>query len=132
MSKLLINILIITLFFSCSLKENKSSLQKCNCDELQLDLLYNHFYLKDRKEPYTGLCYILNKKIDTLETRTYLKGKVDGILTKYYESGNKLSETTFSHNKYHGDHKEWDENGNLIFHCIYKKGSFDTTLVDYR
>ena len=67
-----------------------------------------------------------------METINYNKGKVEGILTKYYDSGTKQSETTFKKNKYHGDAKEWDKNEVLIFHGTYNDGEYDSTLIDNR
>jgi len=114
--------------------EPKKSLESSilNCDNLILDPLYNHFYTEDRKSPYTGLCFKLNKKGDTTETINYNLGKVEGVLTTFYASGTKKSETTFKKNKFHGDFKEWDENGNLLFHGVYDDGEFDTTLINNR
>jgi len=116
---------------SCYLESSNTKI-KCNCDELILDRLYNHFYIQNRKLPFTGMCYKLNKKGDTLETINYNKGKVEGVLTTFYSSGKKKSETTFKKNKYHGDAKEWDENEVLIFHGIYDDGDYDSTLIDNR
>jgi antitoxin component YwqK of YwqJK toxin-antitoxin module len=124
---------LIGLFTSCKLEENNSDTSRgCNCDNLTLDHLYNHFYIENRKYPYTGMCFKLNKKGDTLETINYNKGKVEGVLTTFYKSGKKKSETTFKKNKYQGDVKEWDENEVLIFHGTYDDGEYDSTLIDNR
>ena len=130
------NVIIFVLicsFTSCKSEENNSeTIIGCNCDNLTLDQLYNHFYIENRKHAYTGMCFKLDKKGDTLETINYNKGKVEGVLTKFYTSGKTKSETTFKKNKYHGDLKEWDENGVLIFHGIYDDGEYDSTLIDNR
>jgi antitoxin component YwqK of YwqJK toxin-antitoxin module len=124
---------LICLFTSCISEGNNSETTRgCNCDNLTLDHLYNHFYIENRKSPYTGMCFKLNKKGDTLEKTNYNKGKVEGILTTFYTSGKKKSETTFKKNKYHGDVKEWDENEVLIFHGTYDDGEYDSTLIDNR
>jgi len=121
------------LLISCNpdSKESKNPAIQ-NCDDLILDPLYNHFYIEDRKLPYTGMCYKLNKKSDTTEIINYNKGKVEGIMTVFFESGNIKSTTSFKKNKYHGEFKEWNEEGELIFHCIYNDGEFDSTLFDNR
>mgnify|MGYP006427426535 FL=1 len=124
---------LICLFTSCKSDGNNSDTTRgCNCDNLTLDHLYNHFYIENRKSPYTGMCFKLNKKGDTLEKINYNKGKVEGVLTTFYTSGTKKSETTFKKNKYHGDAKEWDENEVLLFHGIYDNGEYDSTLIDNR
>ena len=124
---------LICLFTACKSEDTKSvKTTGCNCDKLTLDNLYNHFYIENRKLPYTGMCYKLNKNGDTLETINYNKGKVEGVLTTFYSSGKKKSETTFKKNKYHGDAKQWDENEVLLFHGIYDDGEYDTTLIDNR
>ena len=124
---------LICSFTSCKSEDkNPEAIIECNCDNLTLDHLYNHFYIENRKSPYTGMCFKLNKKGDTLETINYNKGKVEGVLTTFYTSGKKKSETTFKKNKYHGEAKEWDENEVLIFHGIYDNGEYDSTLIDNR
>ena len=124
---------LICLFTSCKSEvKNSDTITRCNCDNLTLDHLYNHFYIEYRKQPFTGMCFKLNKKGDTLETINYNKGKVEGVLTTFYASGTKKSETTFKKNKYHGDFKEWDENEALIFHGTYNHGEYDSTLLDNR
>lgn len=124
---------MICLLTSCKSESNNSdSNATCNCDNLTLDHLYNHFYIENRKYPYTGMCFKLNKKGDTLETINYEKGKIEGVLTTFYISGGKKTETTFKKNKYHGDFKEWDKNGNLLFHGKYDDGEYNTTLIDHR
>ena len=124
---------LLHLFISCSPEKQNSNINKeCSCDKLILDRLYNHFYVENRKTPYTGMCFKLNNKGDTLEKINYKKGKVEGILTTFYKSGKKKSETTFKKNKYHGDFKEWNENEVLIFHGTYNDGEYDSTLIDNR
>ena len=130
------NIIIFVLICSftyCKSEDNNPEVSRsCNCDNLKLDHLYNHFYIENRKAPYTGMCFKLNKKGDTLETINYNKGKVEGVLTTFYAAGTKKSETAFKKNKYHGDAKEWDENEVLIFHGTYHDGEYDSTLIDNR
>ena len=128
----IIFVLICSLTSCKSEDKNPEAIIGCNCDNLTLDQLYNHFYIEHRKSPYTGMCFKLNKKGDTLETINYNKGKVEGVLTTFYTSGKKKSETTFKNNKYHGEAKEWDENEVLIFHGIYDNGEYDSTLIDNR
>ncbi len=124
---------LLHLFISCSPEKQNSNINKeCSCDNLILDRLYNHFYITNRKSPYTGMCFKLNHTGDTLEKINYNKGKVEGILTTFYTSGKKKTETTFKKNKYHGDIKEWDENEVLIFHGTYDDGEYDSTLIDNR
>ena len=133
MKHILIIFVLLALLNACKSEEKNSEISiKCNCDNLILDNLYNHFYIENRKSPFTGMCFKLNKNGDTLETINYSKGKVEGILTKYYKSGTKRSETTFKKNKYHGDAKEWDKNEVLIFHGTYRDGEYDSTLIDNR
>ena len=108
----------------------KTNLQ--NCDDLILDQLYNHFYTEDRKSPYTGMCFKLNKKGDTIETINYNKGKMEGVLTTFHPSGSKKTETNFKKNKFHGDYKEYNEKGDLLFHGTYDDGEYDSTLIDNR
>ena len=130
------NIVIFALFHlftSCNLEKKNSNIKKeCSCDNLILDRLYNHFYIENRKHPYTGMCFKLNNRGDTLEKINYNKGKIEGILTTFYASGLIKSETTFQKNKYHGDYKQWDENEVLIFHGTYDHGEYDSTLIDNR
>ena len=127
-----ISTLLFTVTSCISEHSNLLEVGRVNCDNLNLDPLYNHFYLENRKEPFTGLCYKLDKKSDTIETINYNKGKVEGVLTTFYPSGMKKTETSFKKNKHHGDYKEWNNDGILIFYGMYNDGEYDTTLIDNR
>ena len=61
-----------------------------------------------------------NKKIR--EERTYANGMKNGKQIAYWDNGNKRFEFTAVDDKYEGEMKEWDYNGNLLHLAHYKNG----------
>ncbi len=43
-----------------------------------------------------------------------MDGKVQGLLTEWYENGSKKSETTYVDDKPHGPSRRWDEDGSKL------------------
>ena len=77
MKHILIIFVLLALLYACKSEGKNSEMSiKCNCDKLILDNLYNHFYIENRKSPFTGMCFKLNKNGDTLETINYNKGNI--------------------------------------------------------
>ena len=120
---------ITSILNSCSNIRDKEVI---NCDDLQFDPLYNHFFLENRKEPYTGLCERKDRNGTLLETINYTEGKVDGTLTRYYPDGKKKEEINYTMNLQDGENNHWDEDGNLILKAIFKRGEMDSILIDNR
>lgn len=123
---------LIVTFFSCTGNEKTETIESCDCGDLQLDILYNHFYLTDRTEPFTGMCNKVDNKGNIVEQINYLDGKVHGTLTRFFENGNIESERNYHNNQQQGDMKQWDIEGNLLIHCTYDRGELDSILIDNR
>lgn len=94
----------------------------CDCEMLALDNLYNHFYLEDRHEPYTGVCKIFHKNGQLKQEREIVDGKNNGYFRVYSESGVLLEEGAFKNNRHHGTFKYFDERGDLIVEAEYENG----------
>ncbi len=127
--KYFVHIFLVILLFGCnsgSTETEKAS--GCECSDLQLDPLYNHFYLVKREQPYTGECFEKNKSGIIIKTIQYKDGKVDGTLRVFYDDGSIKSETEYELNKQHGDFKVWDLEGNLTHHSVFHKGSQQEVL----
>lgn len=94
----------------------------CDCEMLALDNLYNHFYLEDRNEPYTGVCKIFHKNGQLKQEREIVDGKNNGYYRVYSESGQLLEEGVFKNNRHHGVFRYFEENGDLIVEAEYENG----------
>ncbi len=84
----LVGIFSILFFFSkCQEKNNvKTVVNPCHCNDLIYDELYNHFFIEERTNPYTGKCqeYFKNGKV-SLE-KEFVDGKLDGKMITYRKS----------------------------------------------
>lgn len=132
MLRILSIIIIIFFILACSSNNRDKNDNYCNCDDLQLDLSYNHFFLENKTKPYSGYCLRKDKKGNVIERINYSKGKVNGTLTNYFENGQIETERDFEKNMQQGEMKQWDIEGNLLFHCIFERGKLDTVLIDNR
>lgn len=60
----------------------------------------------------------------------FTDGHIGGVQRKYYENGQVKSEYYKYFAKPEGDWKEWDEEGNLIHHSVWKEGDKIETIVE--
>lgn len=110
------NLTILILFissFSCS---NRHVL--VNEMELQNDL----FYLKNEIKPFTGICMIPLDDENVLEIRSFVKGKLNGEASTYYNSGELKRKGNYLDSQYHGIWTQWYKNGNKEFEIAYSNG----------
>jgi antitoxin component YwqK of YwqJK toxin-antitoxin module len=86
------------------------------------DNLFNHFYLEDRKAPYTGICKLFYKNGQVKQERELVSGKNNGFYRTFSESGILLEEGSFLDNRHHGWFKYYDEQGELMIEVEYDNG----------
>jgi len=118
-------------FLSCNTtsKESKPTentpITNCDCSELLLDTKYNRFYLTDKKQPFTGHCigYYPNSK-DIQFEKDYVDGKYHGQNIEYYKNGHLKSILDYKNHFMNGSVKNYDIDGKLISHSIYKQSTF--------
>jgi antitoxin component YwqK of YwqJK toxin-antitoxin module len=94
----------------------------CDCEMLAIDNLYNHFYLEDRNEPYTGICKVFHNNGQLKREQEIVDGKNNGYFRVYSESGVLLEEGNFKNNRHHGTFKYFDDKGNLTLEAEYENG----------
>lgn len=142
--KILFYTFLLLLAFSCTKKESKVpdifQLKSSNAVTQNNDVLYW------KKKKFSGYCFELNSKNDTLllegyvngllhgfckkwypnkqlqEVRFYKNGKKDGKQMGYWENGNKRFSFFCSNEAYEGELKEWTFDGKLIHHGHYENG----------
>lgn len=109
---------------SCKTDENPKTVEDdfCDCEMLAHDNLYNHFYLNDRKEPYTGICKLFHKNGQLKQERQLVEGKNNGFYRNYSEGGILIEEGEFLNNRHHGKFRHFDDQGNLIIEIEYDNG----------
>ena len=130
-------ILFLFFFISCEEKETKfpsnnktlNQIEHCSCGDLILDELYNHFYLKERTRPFTGICNDYYNTGNLFQQKEFTEGKIDGVFQEYSINNILIKKWKFSKNKRHGESMTYDPNGKLIFHGIYKNGKLDSTIL---
>ena len=123
MRKFLILAFAPIFLFSCNDSENTVQENDfCDCEMLAHDNLFNHFYLEDRKSPYTGVCKLFYKNGQVKQERELVNGKNNGFYRSYSETGVLLEEGAFLDNRHHGWFRYFDEKGNLIIEVEYENG----------
>lgn len=120
----LIGIISILFFFSKCQEENnvKTVVNPCHCNDLIYDELYNHFFIEERTNPYTGKCqeYFKNGKV-SLE-KEFVDGKLDGKMITYRKSGKVISIVELKLNFIDGKTIFYDKMGNDSLVQYYKRG----------
>jgi antitoxin component YwqK of YwqJK toxin-antitoxin module len=57
-----------------------------------------------------------------VETRTYVLGKLEGLLVKYYTNGNRMEESPYRNGQINGVAKWYDLDGTLSIEYTYDNG----------
>lgn len=117
-------LLLFSVLFACKTDADKTVQEAdfCDCEMLAHDNLYNHFYLEDRKEPYTGVCKLFFRNGQLKQERALVGGKNNGFYRTFSESGILLEEGSFLDNRHHGWFRYFDEQGTLIIEVEYDNG----------
>ncbi|MEM9855929.1 MAG: hypothetical protein AAF843_01155 [Bacteroidota bacterium] len=66
--------------------------------------------------------YLAYKRTKVVERRFYNKGKLEGTLKKYYDSGNIMEESIYQNGKLNGIAKWYDQEGNVTLEYEYQDG----------
>ena len=108
--------------------ESNETISYCDCNELVFDQSYNNFYLTEPRDGYTGSCEVFYPNGNVSLSKTFNKGKIHGNLIEYYENGDIREKKLFDMNFQTGDHYVYGEDGELVFHAIYKRGKLIETV----
>ncbi|QTD39177.1 hypothetical protein JL193_08045 [Polaribacter batillariae] len=70
--------------------------------------------------PFTGIEYEnYNGTTQPIVEYSYIDGYIDGLQVEFWENGNKEKEWYSKNGGVYKYFKEWDEQGNLIYHVTY-------------
>lgn len=123
MKKIFLYLLALSILPSCrNNQEVGTEHEFCDCEMLAYDNLFNHFYLEDRKQPYTGVCRLFYKNGQLKHERELVEGKNNGFYRNFSENGVLLEEGFFVNNRHHGRFRYYDEEGNLTIEIEYENG----------
>ncbi|MBD8082416.1 toxin-antitoxin system YwqK family antitoxin [Chryseobacterium caseinilyticum] len=79
--------------------------------------------------PFNGIIESFYSSGKLQDEAEYTDGHLGGVQREYYENG-KIREEYYKYfAKPHGHWKEWDEDGILIHHSIWKEGQKTETLL---
>ncbi len=118
-------IILFSCLISCSNNlETKESLleSNCNCTDLILDELYNHFFLDERTLPFTGTCYEYFKNGNISISKQFQEGKMEGKMIRFHSNGVIKSSAGFQQNKIDGKAIIYDSFGKDSIVQVFKKG----------
>jgi antitoxin component YwqK of YwqJK toxin-antitoxin module len=119
-------VILILCFTRCSDRNTKETkyfkLNSCNCTDLILDELYNHFYLKERTSPFSGTCYEYFKNGVLSISKQLNEGKMEGEMIRYNKNGSIKSTMNFKQNKINGKAIIYNSMGEDSIVQYYKNG----------
>ncbi len=73
-------------------------------------------------KPFNGIIQAFYDNDNLQDEAEYTDGHIGGVQREYYENGQMKSEYFKYFAKPEGDWREWDEQGNLLYHSIWKEG----------
>jgi antitoxin component YwqK of YwqJK toxin-antitoxin module len=73
-----------------------------------------------KREPFTGVVFLLNKNNDTTFREVYVLGRQENAGMLWYDNGGKREERWYTSGKRTGIHQGWYENGQLKFRYHYQ------------
>ena len=119
-------VILILCFIGCSDSNTKNNeyfkLKSCNCTDLILDELYNHFYLKERTSPFSGTCYEYFGNGGISISKQFQEGKMEGEMIRYNKNGSIKSTMNFKQNKINGKAIIYNSMGEDSIVQYYKNG----------
>lgn len=107
------------LFSSCENRINKTNIS-INADSLKLDQELGLVFYKGK--PFTGESLNHYNNGQLAQSIIYLKGKRNGLRTKWFSTGSKSYEASYKDGKLEGTSKSWWKSGVLRSHSNYKLG----------
>jgi antitoxin component YwqK of YwqJK toxin-antitoxin module len=108
----LVTFLFLSILFSAC-QETPEQVDFVDCERLNYDPLYNHYYETERDKPYSGVCKVFYQGGKLMQYREMKDGKNNGKYEYYSPEGVLLEEGTFLDNLHHGVFKYYDEQGSL-------------------
>jgi len=73
-------------------------------------------------KPFSGIIQSFYDNGNLMDEAEFTNGHIGGVQRKYYENGQMKSEYFKYFAKPEGEWKGWDEQGNLLYHSIWKEG----------
>jgi antitoxin component YwqK of YwqJK toxin-antitoxin module len=80
-------------------------------------------------KPFSGIIESFYDNGNLLDEVEYTDGHIGGVQREYFENGQIQQEYYKYFAKPEGDWKEWNKNGKLIHHSVWKKGERVKTIV---
>jgi hypothetical protein len=104
----------------------------CNCNDLIFDDRYNHFYLFERRDGFTGKCEIPFPNGNIQIEKNFDDGKMQGKFIEFHENGRVWRERNYDKNFQDGDSFTYSKSGKLIAHALYKRGKLKEMIFEDR
>jgi hypothetical protein len=133
-----LSLFIIPLFLpSCGgngVEEETSAIDStyCECNDLTFDQQYNHFWLFERREGFTGKCEEFDAAGVLLYEKNFLDGKMEGEYVQYHSNGQAWKIRNYMQNFQDGDSFTYSMSGKLIAHARYKRGKLKEMVFEDR
>ena len=107
--------LLLLILIGCSEPE------PINMDEMLIEVL-DVYYTKDTHKPYSGPTYQINTVRKIRHEGNMKNGRPDGLVSMWYETGEKAGEGAYKNNQRDGLVIEWHKNGQKKMEQMFKDG----------
>lgn len=113
-------LVLLVLLIGCNAPENQKRIKQVSKKQLVLNPSKGLVYFQG--QPFTGTSVLYNGDSLVVESCSYVKGKRDGLLKKWFDNGLKSYESKYVEGKQHGVTKSWWLNGNLRSESTFVNG----------
>ena len=100
-------------------------------DIMSLEERNGVYYRTNESEPFSGWAKNMFATGNLGGLMEYKDGKMDGLSTQYYFTGQKLSEDTYKRGKQDGPFTKWHSNGQRLAEGNYKDGKLDGLKTEW-
>jgi antitoxin component YwqK of YwqJK toxin-antitoxin module len=80
-------------------------------------------------KPFNGIIQAFYDNGNLYDEAEYTDGHIGGVQREYYENGQMKDEVILRFAKPEGDWRGWDEQGNLLYHSIWKEGEMIKEII---
>ena len=78
---------------------------------------------------FSGIIQSFYENGNLMDEAEFTDGHIGGVQREYYENGQMKDEVTIRYAKPEGDWRGWDEQGNLLYHSVWKEGEMIKEII---
>ena len=82
-----------------------------------------------KRKPFSGIIQAFFENGNLMDEAEFTDGHIGGVQREYYKNGQMKSEYFKYFAKPEGDWRGWDEQGNLLYHSVWKEGKMIKEII---